>query len=115
MQLPRTPSFRLDGKRALVAGASSGIGQACAVALAEYGADVVLAARSVDKLEELAQVLRGGGHAASVLALDVSDVVAAESAVAASGPFDVMVNSAGSALHSPPLRPPRRILTRLRG
>ncbi len=46
MTLPRTPSFRLDNRRALVAGASSGIGAACAVALAEAGAEVTLAARS---------------------------------------------------------------------
>ncbi|MEO0989637.1 MAG: SDR family NAD(P)-dependent oxidoreductase, partial [Pseudomonadota bacterium] len=45
MTLPRTPSFRLDGKRALVTGASSGIGLGCAVALAEAGAHVVAAAR----------------------------------------------------------------------
>ena len=44
MDLPTSPTFRLDGKRALVAGASSGIGQACAVALAEHGAAVTLAA-----------------------------------------------------------------------
>ena len=50
MHLPRTPSFRLDGRRALVTGASSGIGLGCAVALAEQGAQVVLAARSADKL-----------------------------------------------------------------
>jgi NAD(P)-dependent dehydrogenase (short-subunit alcohol dehydrogenase family) len=42
MTLPRTPSFRLDGRRALVAGASSGIGLAAAVALAEQGAHVVM-------------------------------------------------------------------------
>ena len=46
MTLPRTPSFRLDGKRALVTGASSGIGLASAMALAEAGAHVVLAGRS---------------------------------------------------------------------
>ena len=45
MELPTTPSFRLDGKRALVAGASSGIGLGAAVALAEAGAHVVMAAR----------------------------------------------------------------------
>jgi NAD(P)-dependent dehydrogenase (short-subunit alcohol dehydrogenase family) len=50
MTLPRTPSFRLDGKRALVTGASSGIGLASAMALAEAGAHVVLAARSLDTL-----------------------------------------------------------------
>ena len=43
IDLPKTPSLRLDGLRALVTGASSGIGLGCAVALAEAGADVVLA------------------------------------------------------------------------
>ena len=53
MTLPRTPSFRLDGKRALVAGASSGIGEACAVALAEAGPEVTLSARREGPLNEL--------------------------------------------------------------
>ena len=53
MNFPRTPSFSLQGKRALVTGASSGIGLACAVALAEHGADVTLAARSGDKLRQI--------------------------------------------------------------
>ena len=48
MTLPKTPSLRLDGKRALVAGASSGIGAACAVALGEAGAEVTLAARRAE-------------------------------------------------------------------
>ncbi|MCO6384901.1 SDR family NAD(P)-dependent oxidoreductase [Oceanicola sp. 502str15] len=104
MDLPRTPSFRLDGKRALVAGASSGIGQACAVALAEHGANVTLAARSAGKLAELAEALTEAGHAASVLELDVSDVAATEATVAANDPFDILVNSAGLARHSPALK-----------
>ncbi|WP_420328330.1 SDR family NAD(P)-dependent oxidoreductase [Mameliella sp.] len=103
MELPRTPSFRLDGKRALVAGASSGIGLACAVALAEAGAEVVLAARSASKLTALADALTGSGHAATVLSLDVSDVAKTERAVAANGPFDILINSAGLARHSPAL------------
>ena len=101
MTLPKTPSFRLDGQRALVAGASSGIGLGCAVALAEAGAEVTLAARSADKLESLAGEMRAEGMAAQILALDVADIAATEAAVAAHGPFDVLVNSAGLARHSP--------------
>ena len=103
MSLPRTPSFRLDGKRALVAGASSGIGLACAAALAEHGAEVTLAARSADKLEAVVAEMTAEGWAARALALDVADVARAEAAVAAEGPFDVLVNSAGTARHSPAL------------
>ncbi len=101
MTLPKTPSFRLDGKRALVAGASSGIGEACAVALAEAGAHVTLAARRADKLEALAANMEAAGFGASPLAMDVADVSATEAAVLESGPFDVLVNSAGFARHTP--------------
>ena len=56
--LPRTPSFRLDGRRAIVTGASRGIGLANAVALAEAGAEVTLVARSFDELETRAAEIR---------------------------------------------------------
>lgn len=101
MQLPRTPSFRLDGRRALVTGASSGIGLGSAVALAEQGAEVVLAARSAGKLDEAVAAMRAEGWAAESLLLDVADVAATRTAVADSGPFDVLVNSAGLARHAP--------------
>ncbi|MEL6572105.1 MAG: SDR family oxidoreductase [Pseudomonadota bacterium] len=103
MKLPRTPTFQLNGKRALVTGASSGIGLACAAALAEAGAAVTLAARSVDKLQEAADAMRAEGRQADVLAMDVADVPATEAAVAAECPFDVLVNSAGLARHGPAL------------
>lgn len=103
MALPRTPSFRLEGKRALVAGASSGIGLAAAVALAEHGADVVLAARSADKLDTVAREIAEAGWQAETLVLDVADVAATQSAVASAGPFDILVNSAGLARHTPAL------------
>ena len=99
--LPTTPSFSLAGKRALVAGASSGIGLACAVALAEAGADVVLAARRKDKLADAVEAITARGLKASALQLDIADVQGVESSVAAQGPFDIMVNSAGLARHSP--------------
>lgn len=103
MILPVTPSFRLDGRRALVAGASSGIGLAAAAALAGAGARVTLAARSADRLEAAVAALRARGDAAGALVLDVTDVEATAAAVAAEGPFDVLVNSAGLARHGPAL------------
>ena len=101
MTLPRTPSFRLDGKRALVAGASSGIGAACAVALAEAGAEVTLLARRAEALEALAEEMAAEGWTAHVQALDVTDIAATEAMVEAEGPFDILVNSAGLARHTP--------------
>jgi len=103
MELPRSPGFDLSGKRALVAGASSGIGLACAVALAEYGAAVTLAARSGDKLREIAGEMQARGWHADPIALDVSDIDATRRTVAENGPFDILVNSAGLARHAPAL------------
>jgi NAD(P)-dependent dehydrogenase (short-subunit alcohol dehydrogenase family) len=100
MQFPKTPSFRLDGKRALVAGASSGIGLAAAVALAEHGAEVVLAARRAEKLADIVAALRDRGLSAQAMTLDITDVEATRTALGAQDPFDIMVNSAGAARHS---------------
>ena len=94
--LPTLPSFRLDGRRALVTGASRGIGAACAAALAQAGAHVTLAARTRDQLEQLAQALRAAGGQADVLPLDVTDSTAVSAAVAARGPFQVLVHNAGT-------------------
>ncbi len=101
MTLPRTPSFRLDGKRALVAGASSGIGLACAVALGEAGAEVTVAARRAEALDQLVGDMTAAGMNARALVLDVADVAATQEAVAQNGPFDILVNSAGLARHTP--------------
>ncbi|MCL6285147.1 SDR family oxidoreductase [Ruegeria sp. 2012CJ41-6] len=103
MNLPPAPSFRLDGKRALVAGASSGIGLACATALASHGAEVTLAARSEDKLNDIAEAFAAKGWAARSLAMNVADIAATEAAVDARDPFDILINSAGLARHSPAL------------
>ncbi|MCK0141064.1 SDR family oxidoreductase [Aliiroseovarius sp. F20344] len=101
MTLPKTPSFRLDGKRALVAGASSGIGLACAAALGEAGAQVTLAARRADVLDDLVAEMQAAGMSANALPLDVADVAGTQAAIAENGPFDILVNSAGLARHSP--------------
>jgi NAD(P)-dependent dehydrogenase (short-subunit alcohol dehydrogenase family) len=101
IDLPKTPSFSLKGKKILVAGASSGIGLACATALAEAGGDVVLAARRKDKLVEAVDAFRAKGWTASALQLDVGDVDQVQENVERHGPFDVLVNSAGLGRHSP--------------
>lgn len=101
MQLPDSPSFSLTGKRALITGASSGIGLACAVALARAGADVTVAARRLDRLQDLVSSLHAEGLAAQAIELDISDVEQTASVVAKAGVFDVLVNSAGMAIHGP--------------
>ena len=103
MILPRTPSFRLDGKRALVTGASSGIGQGCAVALAEAGAHVVCAARGVAKLQASVDAMIDEGWSAEVLAMDVADLYDLTCKLKAQRSFDVVVNCAGLARHTPAL------------
>ena len=95
------PSMRLDGRRALVTGASSGIGLAAAAALAEAGARVVLAARGRERLDEAVEALSRRGLAVEGLVLDVADVEATRTAVERSGPFEVLVNSAGTGRHGP--------------
>jgi len=103
IDLPKTPSLRLDGLRALVTGASSGIGLGCAVALAEAGADVVLASRNIKALSEAAEAIIMKGFSAETLQLDISDLVSIDAVLKDQKPFDVLVNSAGLGRHTPSL------------
>jgi NAD(P)-dependent dehydrogenase (short-subunit alcohol dehydrogenase family) len=95
IDLAKTPSFRLDGRRALVTGGGRGIGLAAASALAAAGAHVTLAARSQSEIAEAAAAIRARGDKADALALDVSNVEAARKAIAAADPFQILVNNAG--------------------
>jgi NAD(P)-dependent dehydrogenase (short-subunit alcohol dehydrogenase family) len=101
MTLPITPSFRLDGQRAFVTGASKGIGRAGAVAMAAAGAEVVLAARTLPEMEETVAELAAAGHSAKAVRLDVTDRAALRTAIAAEGPFDVLLNNAGTNIREP--------------
>src|SRR5699024_8602073 len=91
--------FRLDGRVAVVTGASSGLGVAFARGFAEAGADVVLAARRADRLEETAQLVRDTGRRALCVATDVADPdqcrALAQAAMDGFGRVDVLVNNAG--------------------
>lgn len=98
MNLPKSPGFDLTGKRALVTGASSGIGLGCAAALAEAGAHVVCAARRSGPLQEAVNALAGAGFSAEALVLDQTDLDAL--AATFETPFDIVLNSAGLARHS---------------
>ena len=96
IDLPRTPSFRLDGRRALVTGAGRGIGLGAAAALTDVGAAVTLAARSKDELEGAVHAIRARGGKADALVLDVTDLDAAGRAIGEAEPFDILVNNAGT-------------------
>jgi NAD(P)-dependent dehydrogenase (short-subunit alcohol dehydrogenase family) len=96
MELPTIPSFRLDGKRALVSGAGRGIGLAAAAALAEAGAEVTLAARSAEEIAAAAAAIAARGHQAQTRAIDVTDLEAVRTWLASVAPFDILFNNAGT-------------------
>ena len=97
--------FRLQGRRALVTGASGGLGRHFALSLAQAGAAVIVAARSVDKLAETVAEIKAAGGEAFAVRLDVTDPVSVKSGFdqieAAGGVADVIVNNAGLAVSRP--------------
>jgi NAD(P)-dependent dehydrogenase (short-subunit alcohol dehydrogenase family) len=96
MPLPRTPSLRLDGRRALVTGAGRGIGLAAAAAMGQAGAHVVLIARTESEIAAAAGEICAEGGSAEPLVLDVTDAAAVRVAVESRPPFDILVNNAGT-------------------
>jgi NAD(P)-dependent dehydrogenase (short-subunit alcohol dehydrogenase family) len=96
MELTKTASFRLDGRRALVTGGGRGIGLTAASALADAGAQVTLLARTEKEIDEAAAAIRARGQKADALALDITDIVAVRNALQARAPYQVLVNNAGT-------------------
>ena len=93
--LPKAPNFRIDGQRALVTGASRGVGLAAAVALAQAGAAVTLVARSESELKSVCAEMQAEGAKCDYLVLDVTDSQAVNKQLGARGPFQILVNNAG--------------------
>jgi NAD(P)-dependent dehydrogenase (short-subunit alcohol dehydrogenase family) len=93
------PSFSLSGRKALVTGASRGIGEALAVGLAEAGADVAVAARELSSLAAAEFAISAAGRKPAVIVIDVRDTAAiragVDKAAQALGGLDILVNNAG--------------------
>lgn len=87
--------FSLAGRRALVTGASRGLGQAIALGLARAGADLAITARDAASLEETAAQIRALGRQADCLALDQRDTDGIAGALEGAGVFDILINNAG--------------------
>ena len=100
--------FRLQGRRALVTGASSGLGRHFALSLAQAGASVIVAARSIDKLAETVSAVKASRGEAVAVRLDVTDAASVKTAFdeieAALGVADIIVNNAGMAVSRPLLQ-----------
>ena len=96
MNYPQTPSFRLDGRNALVTGAGRGIGMGASIALAEAGANVTLVSRTENELKTLSDYLNNKGHNTSFVPLDVNNETDVKNLIENSDPFEILVNNAGT-------------------
>ena len=93
--------FRLDGRTALVTGAGRGIGRACAIALAQAGAEVWLAARTKEEIEQAAAEISAAGGKAQAVVCDVTNSKDVQKIISSIPALDVLVNNAGTNIPEP--------------
>jgi len=96
MNYPKLPSFRLDGKNALITGAGRGIGMGASIALAESGANVTLVSRTEKELKDLTDHINSQGFKASYEVLDVNNEDEVSNFINNAEPFDILINNAGT-------------------
>ena len=96
MDYPKLPSFRLDGKKALITGAGRGIGMGASIALAESGANVTLVSRTDKELKDLTDHINSQGFTASYEVLDVNKEDEVLNFINNAEPFDILINNAGT-------------------
>ena len=99
MHAPRTRSlerFRLDGLRALITGAGRGLGKACAVALADAGAEVVIMSRTASELENLRDQIKNDGGKAEIAVCNAANADQINEIIPDLGRLDILVNNAGT-------------------
>ena len=97
----QTPSMRLDGLTAVVTGAGRGLGEGCAIALADAGAEVVLVSRTQGELEAVADAIAGRGGKAEPLVCDVTDAAQVKERIEGLERIDILMNNAGSNIPEP--------------
>ena len=97
------PSFRLDGKTALITGAGSGIGAAVAAAFSAAGAHLILVARTQQHLDEVAKPLRNRGATVETIVCDITDSAAIRAVIRDIAVLDILVNNAGTNYPEPML------------
>jgi len=96
MNYPKLPSFRLEGKKALVTGAGRGIGMGASIALAESGANVTLVSRTEKELKDLTAHINSQGFKASYEVLDVNNQDEVSNFINNAEPYDILINNAGT-------------------
>ncbi len=97
----QTPSMRLDGLTAVVTGAGRGLGEGCAIALADAGAETVLVSRTEAELEAVAETIAGRGGKATPLVCDVTDTTQVKEKIEGLDRIDILMNNAGANIPEP--------------
>ena len=100
MHYPKTPTFKLNNKRALITGAGRGIGLGASLALAQAGSEIMMVSRTEKELKKINNFLNNEGYSSSYNVLDVTELQQTEQFIRDQEPFDILVNNAGTNIPS---------------